>query len=72
MGIQSVINLGLRSVIWVTFSLSSFTTDFSSSLVQMWELELKLSIEELMLLKCGPGEDSWEFLGLQGDQTNQS
>ena len=25
-----------------------------------------------MLLKCGVGEDSWEFLGLQGDQTSQS
>ena len=28
----------------------------------------KLSAEELMLLNCGIGEDSWEFLGLQ-DQT---
>ena len=26
----------------------------------------------LMLLKCGVGEDSWESLGLQGDQTIQS
>ena len=25
-----------------------------------------------MLLNCGVGEDSWEFLGLQGDPTNQS
>ena len=25
-----------------------------------------------MHLKCGVGEDSCEFLGLQGDQTNQS
>ena len=25
-----------------------------------------------MLLSCGAGEDSWESLGLQGDQTNQS
>ena len=32
----------------------------------------KLSIEELMLLYCGVGEDSWESLGQQGDQTNQS
>ena len=30
------------------------------------------STEELMLLSCGPGEDSWESLGLQGDQTSQS
>ena len=26
------------------------------------------STEELMLLNCGVGEDSWESLGLQGDQ----
>ena len=32
----------------------------------------RLSAEELMLLNCGVGEDSWESLGLQGDQTNQS
>ena len=25
-----------------------------------------------MLLNCGVGEDSWEFLELQGDQTSQS
>ena len=25
-----------------------------------------------MLLKCGDGENCWEFLGLQGDQTSQS
>ena len=28
----------------------------------------KLSAEELMLLNCGVWEDSWEFLGLHGDQ----
>ena len=27
--------------------------------------------EELLLLNCGVGEDSWESLGLQGDQTSQ-
>ena len=27
---------------------------------------------ELMLLNCGIGEDSWESLGQQGDQTSQS
>ena len=31
-------------------------------------LQRKLSAEELMLLNCGVGEDSWESLGLQGDQ----
>ena len=32
--------------------------------VGLWR---KLSAEELMLLNCGVGEDSWESLGLQGD-----
>ena len=30
----------------------------------------KLSVEELMLLNCGVGEDSWESLRLQGDPTS--
>ena len=30
----------------------------------------KLSTEELMLLNCGVGEDSWESLGLRGDPTS--
>ena len=32
----------------------------------------RLSAEELMLLNCGVGEDSWESLGLQGDPTSHS
>ena len=32
----------------------------------------KLSTEELMLLNCGVGEDSWESLELQGDPTSPS
>ena len=32
----------------------------------------KLRTEELMLLNCGVGEDSWDSLGLQGDQISQS
>ena len=36
-------------------------------------LERKLSAEELMLLNCGVGEDSWwESLGLQGDPPSPS
>ena len=31
-----------------------------------------LSTKEYMLLNCGIEEDSWESLGLQGDQTSQS
>ena len=37
---------------------------------ESWTMK-KVSTEELMLLNCG-GEDSWESLGLQGYQTNQS
>ena len=33
--------------------------------VGLWR---KLSAEELMLLNCGVEEDTWESLGLQGDQ----
>ena len=38
----------------------------------MWELDYKekLSAKELMLFNYGVGEDSWEFLGLQGDPTS--
>ena len=32
----------------------------------------KLNAEELMLLNCGVGEDSWEPLRLQGDPTSPS
>ena len=35
--------------------------------VGLWR---KLSTEELMLLNCGVGEDSWESLELQGDPTS--
>ena len=28
--------------------------------------------QKLMFWSCGAGEDSWEPLGLQGDQTSQS
>ena len=34
--------------------------------VGLWR---RLSAEELMLLTCGVGEDSWESLGLHGDPT---
>ena len=35
--------------------------------VGLWR---RLSTEELMLLNCGVGKDSWESLGLQGDPTS--
>ena len=47
---------------------------FSSSHVWMMRAGWykRLSTEELMVLNCGVGEDSWESLGLQGDQASQS
>ena len=36
---------------------------------ESWTIK-KLNTKELMLLNCGVGEDSWESLGLQGDQTS--
>ena len=53
---------------------SSQVYGFSSGHVWMWYLEYKwkLSTEELMLLNCGVGEDSWESLGLQGDPASPS
>ena len=33
---------------------------------ECWRID---AFEVLMLLKCGVGEDSWEFLGLQGGLT---
>ena len=45
---------------------------FSSSYVQMWELDHKegWATKELMLSNCGAGEESWESLKQQGDQTS--
>ena len=34
--------------------------------------DLTYKTEELILLNCGAGEDSWESLGLQGDPTSPS
>ena len=45
---------------------------FSSSHVWMWDLDHKENAKELMLLNGGVGENSWESLGLQGDQTSWS
>ena len=57
---------------FVDKGLYSQSYGFSSSHVQMWELDHKEGWEPKMLLKCGAEEDSWEFPGLQGDQTTQS
>ena len=36
------------------------------------EPQKSLPAKELMLLTCGIGEDSWDTLGLQEDQTIQT
>ena len=46
-----------------------WTWGSSSQPPQPWR---KLSAQELMLLNCGVGEDSWESLGLQGDSISPS
>ena len=38
---------------------------------ESWTIK-RLSAKELMLSNYGAEEDSWEFFGLQGDQTSQS
>ena len=38
---------------------------------ESWTMR-RLSTEELMLSNCDAGEDSWDSLGQQGDQTSQS
>ena len=38
---------------------------------ESWTIK-KLSTEELMLLNCGGGEDSWDSLGQQGNPTSPS
>ena len=46
-------------------SFTQWSSKFSESIAL-----IKLSAEELMLLNCGVGGDSWESLGLQGDPTS--
>ena len=68
----------LEEKLWPTYFVnkgpSSQSYGFSSGHVWMWELDYKkkLSANKLMLLSCGVGEDSWESLGLQRDQTSLS
>ena len=53
--------------------LSSQGYGFSSSHVWLWELDHgELSAKELMFSNCGAGEDSWESLEQERDQTSQS
>ena len=59
----------------ITLSIKVHLVKAMVFLVAMYGCEswtIKLSAKELMLLNCGVGEDSGEFIGLQGDQTSQS
>ena len=53
-----------------------YSQSYGFSSRHVWMLELghkkRLSAEELMISNDGAGEDSWEFLGQQGDKTTQS
>jgi len=76
LGRKAMTNLDSRlksrtSLCWQRWVESKLWVFFSSH-VCMWQLDHKTSTEELMLLNCGAGEDSWESLGLQGGQTRQS
>ena len=48
--------------------------DFSSSHIWMWNLDHKQgwAVKNWCFWLGSAGQDSWESLGLQGDQTNQS
>ena len=51
---------------------SSQSCGFSRTHVWIWELDHKEGWAlKNWCLNCGVEEDSWEFLGLQGDQTSQ-
>ena len=55
---------------WLTESkLPFFQWSCMDVRVGLWR---KLSAEELIVLDCGVGEDSWESLGLQGDSISPS
>ena len=51
-------------------SIAHQSTHLTYTYMRTWHTYV--STEELMLSHCGAGEDSWESLGQQGDQTNQS
>ena len=59
---------GWRQMRW----LNGITDSVDMNLSKIREkIMTRSNTEELMLSNCGAGEDSWESLGLQGDQTSQ-
>ena len=64
-------NQSLALLIWVIAAWEPALVTVLRSLTSRTILEVFFNIfEELMLLNCGVGEDSWESLGLQGDPTS--
>ena len=61
---------------WICTSISRTEWGLKTETNKMMsEFDRKIRVpfdEKLMLLNCGAGEDSWEFLGLQGDLTSSS
>ena len=53
-----------KHIVWASWFLQWSCMDVR---VGLWR---KLSAQELMLLNCGVGEDSWELLELQGDPSS--
>ena len=56
---------------WIVYAEAETSLCLQKSKLCM-DVKRKMSKEELMLLNCGVGEDSWESLGLQGDPTSLS
>ena len=58
---------------FVNKGLSSQSYGFSGGHVWMWQLAYKEAERRRTdALNCGVGEESWDSLGLQGDQTSPS
>ena len=67
MGSQRVGHDWVTDLIWSISRLWFFQWSCMEVRIGLWR---NLSPEELMLLNCGVGEDSWESHGMQGDPTS--
>ena len=64
------INIGINyRISWCERNINNSAGVIMWLRVGLWR---RLSAEELILLNCDVGEDSWDSLGLQGDPTNPS
>ena len=68
--LTSIESVMLHSAFFTVQLSHPYMTTGKAIALTRWPLVGKQSAEELMLLNCGLGEDSWESLGLQGDPTN--